>query len=162
MAVDRETLASVGELVLQTTWLEYLAARMVTIAGRTDNEMALLATGAHLFEHAQETADLIDNTTVREQISAWLAKAETLQGERHTIVHSILLHDGRPGFNVYHPRSGEIRRWSDDEIWELARRVHEHVDEANYMILFDWRQALESLNNSTAMGTGAALAPPDV
>lgn len=150
MSVNRDTLAAVGELVLQTTWLEYLAAQLVVIAGKTDNEMALLATGAQVFQQAQKTAALIEDTTVREQMSTWLTEAKRLQGERHTIVHSILLYDGQPGFNVYHPRSGELRRWSDDEIRELARRVHEHADEANYMVLFDWRHALVSLNDSTS------------
>src|SRR5918995_1819417 len=108
MTVERETLAAVGELVIQTTWLEYVTARLVAIAGRTDNEMALLKPRGNVFQKARETAALIDDATIREQISAWLTQAERLQGERHTIVHSILLYDNRPGFNVYHPGSGEI------------------------------------------------------
>jgi hypothetical protein len=62
--------------------------------------------------------------------------------ERHAIAHSIVLYESGPGFNVYHPQSRELRRWSDEEIRELARRVREHAHEGNYMSLFQWPQAL--------------------
>ena len=43
-----------GELVLQTTWPEHPAARLVAIAGQTDNEMALLVPIAYVFQQAQK------------------------------------------------------------------------------------------------------------
>lgn len=116
--------------------------------------MALLKPRAKVFEQARNVADRMEDATVKREVLTWLEQAENYQLERHTIVHSILLYDSRPGFNVYHPRSGELRRWSDDEIRELAQQIHTHADEANCLILFDWRQALESLNNSTTEGQG--------
>ena len=56
MAISDEVRAAVGGLALETTWLEYLAARLVAIAGLTDNEMALLAPRAEVFKHAREAA----------------------------------------------------------------------------------------------------------
>jgi hypothetical protein len=123
-----------------TGWIEgaYLAARLVAIAGQTDNEMALLKPRADVFKHARKAANTITDAAVRERTLAWLAQAEQYETERHTIVHSILLYDGRPGFSMYHPRSGSVRRFSKQQIIDLARRVHEHADEGNYMSLFDW------------------------
>jgi hypothetical protein len=77
VARGAETLAAIGELVLQTTWLEYLAARLVTIAGLTDNEMALLAPHAHVFQQARKAANRMNDTDVKRRTLEWLKQAKT-------------------------------------------------------------------------------------
>ena len=141
MTVSPEVRAAVGSLAIETTWLEYLAARLVAIAGRTENEMALLAPQAKVFKQARESAAEMRDSDVRGRTLTWLARAETLQRERDKVVHSIVLY-GRPGWHGYHPRSGLERRLSTPEIVGLAEQTRLHADEGVYMSMFDWPAAL--------------------
>jgi hypothetical protein len=52
--VSREIRAAVGELVIEATWIEYLATKLVTRAGLglPDDEMSLLQPGSDLFKLA--------------------------------------------------------------------------------------------------------------
>jgi hypothetical protein len=142
MAVESEVLSAVGGLAIETTWLEYLAARLVATAGRTDNEMALLAPRQRVFKPARDAAAGMRHGAVRARTLAWLERAETLREERDRVVHSIVLHDGRPGWHGYHPRSGSLRRLSTPEIVSLAEQTREHVDDGVYLSIFEWPPVL--------------------
>jgi hypothetical protein len=140
--VTSEVRAAVGGLVIETTWLEFLAARLVAIAGDTKDEMALLRPQQKVFKRARKSAAAMQDPNIQQRTVDWLKRAEELQSERHKVVHSIVLYDGRRGWHGYHPRSGDLRRMEKREIVELAEQARQHADEGNYRSLYEWRLAL--------------------
>jgi hypothetical protein len=138
MTVTTEIKAAVGGLALETTWLEYLAALLVKIAGDTTNEMALLAPQGEVFKRARKSADALQDAGLRERTLEWLKRAEELQGERHRVIHSIALID-RPGDYGYHPKTGDLV--PTQEIFDLAKEAQQHADEGNYLYLYEWQPA---------------------
>ena len=84
----------------------------------------------------------MQDVEVRDRTLAWLKRAEALQRERNRVVHSIVLHDGWPGWHGYHPKSGSLRRLSTEEIVELAEQARAHADDGVYMTIFEWSPAL--------------------
>jgi hypothetical protein len=80
----------------------------------------------------------VQDVEVRDRTLAWLKRAEALQRERNRVVHSIVLHDGWPGWHGYHPKSGSLRRLSTEEIVELAEQARAHADDGVYMSIFEW------------------------
>jgi hypothetical protein len=70
----------------------------------------------------------------------WPDRAQELQRERHKVVHSVVLHDGRSGWSGYHPHSRNLRRMETREIVRLAEQAREH--EGNYRSIYEWRRAL--------------------
>jgi hypothetical protein len=101
--VSRDVQAAVGGLVIETTWLEFLAARLVAIAGDTNDEMALLEPQQKVFKRARKSAAAMQDPNIHQRTVDWLKRAEELQSERHKVVHSIALYDGRRGWHSYHP-----------------------------------------------------------
>jgi hypothetical protein len=87
---------------------------------------------------------------VAERTRLWVNRAEELRRKRHEVVHSIVLHSHRDGWNAYHPRSGTEVVYSTREIVDLARQVSMHADEGNYMCLFDWPRALDLADSAQA------------
>ena len=74
MPVSREVRAAIGDLVIETTWIEYLAARLVRLAGMTDNEMSLLAPGGKLFKHARRAAEKLEDPEMAERYATMAAR----------------------------------------------------------------------------------------
>lgn len=144
MPVSREVRAAIGGLVIETTWIEYLVARLVVPAGitDTDNKMSLLALGGKLFELARRATGELKDPEVAARTRLWVDEAEELRRKRHEVVHSIVLHNHAVGWTAYHPKSGSTVAYSTREIVDLARQVCQHADEGNYMSLFDWPPAL--------------------
>jgi hypothetical protein len=157
MAISDEVRAAVGGLAIETTWLEYLAARLAAIAGTTDNEMALLAPGADVFKQARKASAGLQDVELRGRTLAWLKRAKALQEERNRVVHSIVLHDGRSGWHGYHPKNGSLRRLSAEEIVELAEQARAHADDGVYMSIFEWSPAF---SRGAADEPGQTATPP--
>ena len=132
MPVSREVRAAIGDLVIETTWIEYVAARLVRLAGITDNEMSLLVSGDKLFNQARRAAGKLEDPEVAERTRRWLREAEGLRRMRNQVVHSIVLHShpvGWPvGWTAYHPKSGSRVAYSTREVVDLAKRVHLHAE----------------------------------
>ena len=141
MTGSKEVRAAVGSLAIQATWLEFLTARLVAIAGDTTNEMALLAPRAEVFKAARDSAAAMHDLSVQQRTLAWLDRAETLRGERDKVIHSIVLHDQRPGWTGYHPRSGILQRLQTQDIVALAEQARQHAEEGVYMCVIDWPPA---------------------
>ena len=123
-----EIKAAVGGLALEATWLEYLAALLVKIAGETTNEMELLAPQGEVFKRARKSAGALKDVNLRKRTLEWLKRAEELQGKRHRVIHSIALID-RPGEYGYHPKTGDLV--PTQEVFDLAKEAQEHADEGN-------------------------------
>lgn len=139
---SRDVRAAVGSLVIETTWLEFLAAHLVALAGDTNDEWALLEPQQKVFKRARKSAAAMQDPSIRQRTVDWLKGAEKLQGERHKVVHSIVLDDGRRGWHGYRPRSGDLRRMKTREIVELAEQARQHADKGDYRSLYEWRRAL--------------------
>lgn len=135
MTVSPEVQAAVGGLALETSWLEFLAARLVLIAGDTKDEVALLKPQGKVFELARESAAARQDDSLRERTLDWLTRAQELQGERNRVIHSIAVFD-HPGWYGLHPKSRTLV--PTQEVLDLADEARRHADEGNYMGLFDW------------------------
>jgi hypothetical protein len=141
-SVSREIRAAIGELVIEVTFMQYLAARLVAIAGITDNEMSLLRPGSKPFKQACEATRTFKDPQAADRTRSWLREAEELERQRHEVVHSIVLHTHRAGLSMYHPRSGSMVRRTTREVVELAAKACKHAEDGNYMSIFDWPPAL--------------------
>ena len=150
MPVSREVQAAIGGLIIDMTWIECLAARLVRLARLTDNEMSLLAPGGKLIKHARKAAGEFEDSEAAERTRRWLCQAESLRRKRHQVVHSIVLYSHPVGWAAYHPESGNKVEYSTREIVDLAQRVHVHADEGTYMSLFDWPRALGRADSARA------------
>ena len=140
MTASREVRAAVGSLAIETTWFEFLAARLVAIAGNTTNEMAL-APQKKVFDLARNSAAGMQDVSVQQRTLAWLDRAETLRAERSKVIHSIVLYDQPRGWAGYHPRSGTVQRLQTRDIVRLAEEARKHADEGVYMSQFEWPPA---------------------
>ena len=68
----------------------------------------------------------------------WLTRADQLQGECHRVIHSVALFDHSGSYGV-HPKSRTLV--PIQEVMDLADEAHQHVEEGNYMSIFDWQPA---------------------
>ena len=141
-SVSREIRAAIGELVIEVTFVQYLAARLVAVAGIADNEMSLLQPGGKPFELARKAIRTFKDPQVAGRTRSWLRGAEELERQRHEVVHSIVLRTHRAGLSMYHPRSGSMVRRTTREVVELAAKACKHAEDGNYMSIFDWPSAL--------------------
>jgi hypothetical protein len=141
-SVSREIRAAIGELVIEVTFMQYLAARLVAVAGLADNEMSLLQPRSKPFELAREATRRFTDPQVADRTRLWLREAEELERQRHEVVHSIVLHTHRTGLSTYHPRSGSMVRRTTREVVGLAAKAYKHAEDGNYMSIFDWPPAL--------------------
>jgi len=139
---DRDEIhAAVGALVIQATWLEYLAARLVARAGRVQNEMELLKSRKSLFREARNVAATLPDADLAAGTRDWLDKAQALLDRRDEVVHAIVIHEHEPGWNAYHPRSGRLLKMSPKQIADLARQLQEHADDGTYSSIFEWARS---------------------
>ena len=103
--VSRAAREAVGGLVIQTTWVELLAAQLVVPAGdNTDDEWDLLEPRQELFARARKSAKKMQDPGIQQQTVNWLDQAQKLRGERNKVVHSVVHYDGRPGWSGFDPR----------------------------------------------------------
>ena len=100
--VSRAAREAVGGLVIQTTWVELLAAQLVVLAGdNTDDEWDLLEPRQELFARARKSAKKMQDPGIQQQTVNWLDQAQKLRGERNKVVHSVVHYDGRPGWSGF-------------------------------------------------------------
>jgi hypothetical protein len=152
MSMSQEVRAAIGGLVIEMTWIEYLAARLVVLAGRRDNEMELLKPGTGLFKLALQAAEDLRDADVAQRTRLWVREAEDFQYKRHEVVHSIVLYSRGADLALYHPRSGTETEYTASEIADLAGQASRHADEGTYMSLFDWPRSLRRSGSMEAVG----------
>ncbi len=141
--VSRAVREAVGGLVIQTTWLEFLAAQLVVLAGdNTDDEWDLLERRQELFGRARKSAKKMHDPDTQRRTVDWLDRAQKLRGERNKVVHSIVQYDGRPGWSGFHPRSRGLQRMETREIVELAEQAFSLAERGVYLSVVDWPPAL--------------------
>ena len=85
-SVSREIRAAIGELVIEVTFMQYLAARLVAVAGIADNEMSLLQPGGKLLELARKAIRTFKDPQVAGRTRSWLREAEELERQRHQVL----------------------------------------------------------------------------
>lgn len=153
MTVSREVRAAIGDVVIETTWIEYLVARLaengrgVGAEGNGDGEeyiRSLLSPGhaKDLFKAGRSAIEKFDSTEAAARTKEWLELANDLREQRHALVHSIVIQEHRPGFTGYQVKTGRVVELSTHAIVDLAKRVHRHSAEGTYMSLFVWPEAL--------------------
>jgi hypothetical protein len=142
-------LAAIGGLVVDVTFMQYLAARLVVFAGPEDNEMLLLKNGEKVFKRAREATGKFTDPGVADETRSWLREAEKFQRRRHELAHSIVLHIHRAG--LYHPQSGRTLSLTARQAGELAAEASEHAALGSYMSIFQWRQALGLISPDKAV-----------
>jgi hypothetical protein len=141
--VSKAVREAVGGLVIETTWLEFLAAGLVVLAGdNTDDEWDLLLPHRDLFKRARDSAKKMQDPDVQQWTVDWLSRAQELRNERNKVVHSVVHYDGRPGWSGFQPRSRNLRQMKTREIAELAEQAQQHVEEGLYRSVVDWPPAL--------------------
>jgi hypothetical protein len=98
---------------------------------------------AYVFQQAQKAAAANHRRhgTAQADIGVVSGSRETLQSERHTIVHSILPYDGPPGFNVP-PEKSRAATMVKRRDPGPGTHVHEHAETGLLMSLFAWPQRL--------------------
>jgi hypothetical protein len=143
---SRAVRAAIGELVIEVTWIQYQAARLVMFAGITadgeDEASLLLMPARDLFRRARQGAGKLTDTAVADRTRSWLREAEELARRRNEFVHSVVLHTGQRGLSLYHPKTRHALAPSTREITALAARASKHADEGARLSLFDWPGAL--------------------
>jgi hypothetical protein len=153
MTVSREVRAAIGDVVIETTWIEYLVARLAEMGqrvGSEDNEdgeeyiRSLLSPqrAKDLFKAGRSATWKFDSTEEAARTKEWLEHAKDLREQRHALVHSIVIQEHRPGFTGYQVKRERVFELSTRAIVDLAKRVHTHSEEGTYMSLFVWPEAL--------------------
>jgi hypothetical protein len=166
MTVSREVRAAIGDVVVETTWIEYLVARLAEMGrsvgceGNEDGEeyirSLLRSQGAKvLFKAAQSATGKFDSTEAAARTEAWLNHAKELREQRHALVHSIVIQEHRPGFTGYQVKGERVFELSTRGIVDLAKRVHRHSEEGTYMSLFVWPGALGLVDTDADAGEHA-------
>jgi hypothetical protein len=140
--VSKAVQEAVGGLVIQTAWLELLAAQLVVLAGDAKDEWALLEPQQEVFKRARTSAKKMRDPETQQKTVNWLNRAQELQRQRHQVVHSIVHYDGRPGWSGFHPRSRTLRRMKTREIGELAEQARQHAELGLYRNVVEWPPAL--------------------
>jgi hypothetical protein len=105
MTVTTEIKAAVGVVAMERSFMEFLAARLVVIAG--DAEWALLKPRGDVFELARQSAAAMQDPGIRQRALEWLKRAKELQGECHRVIHSVALFHHSGSYGV-HPKSGTL------------------------------------------------------
>lgn len=153
MAVSREVRAAIGDVVIETTWIEYLVARLAEMGrrvGSEDNEdgeeyiRSLLSSqrAMDLFKAGRSATGKFDSAEAAARTEEWLEHAKELREQRHALVHSIVIHEHRPGFTGYQVKRERVIDFSTRAIVDLAKLVHAHSEEGTYMSIFVWPEAL--------------------
>lgn len=166
MTVSREVRAAIGDVVVETTWIEYLVARLAEMGwrvGREDNEesekyiRSLLRPqrARDLFKAARSATGKFASTEVAARTEAWLNHAKELREQRHALVHSIVIREHRPGFSGYQVKGERVFELSTRGIVDLAKRVHMHSEEGTYMSIFVWPEALGLVGTDADAGEHA-------
>jgi hypothetical protein len=136
MMVSTEIKAAVGVVAMERSFMEFLAARLVVIAG--DAEWTLLNPRGNVFDLARQSAAAMQDAAIRQRSLDWLKRAEDLQGKCHRVIHSVAL-VGHSGSYGVHPKSRTLV--PTQEVLDLAQEAQRHADEGNYMSVFDWPPA---------------------
>ncbi|HEY6685627.1 MAG TPA: hypothetical protein VI094_05395 [Propionibacteriaceae bacterium] len=74
---SKDVRAAVGGLVIETTWLEFLAPHLVALAGDTNDEWALLEPQQKVFKRARKSAAAMQDPSIRQRTVDWLKGAES-------------------------------------------------------------------------------------
>lgn len=138
MIVSRDAQAAIGQLVVEVTYMEFLAAFLAGRACLVDNEMQLLKPGGEVFKVAAKAAPLLQDSRHAQDLRAWLAEAGEFQRRRHEAVHALVLRQHGEVLRRYHARTGSMDDVATDDLVALAAQATEHVDELVYLQLFEW------------------------
>jgi len=147
--VSREVRAAIGDVVIETTWIEYLVAKLATMADEMDGDVreakirALMSGNpAKLFESAHLAAEKFGDSEAASRTQAWLTNARRLREMRHSLVHSIVAREHVPGFTGYRPKGEQWVQLGTRQVVDLARQFSSLSEEGTYMSLFAWPSAL--------------------
>ena len=147
MPLSRDVLAAIGGVAIETTWVEYQIARLVVMARKMESAdredyMRLLLSKRIDLDAARAAAGQLRDPNVATRTLAWLDEAESLRNDRHSLIHSIVMDEHRPGYTGYWPRDKKVVTFDAAQVVDLENRVRVHGQEGDAMSLFDWPAAL--------------------
>jgi hypothetical protein len=144
--MSKNVKAAIGEIVVETTWIEYVMAVLIARVEDDSDIMELLKSGgATLATRAMRAVEKLDNAEKIRRAEAWLKKAEVLRRQRNQIIHSIppktqptSVAKAYRGLIGYQPREGTFLQYDTRELVDLAARIRECASEGASMADSDW------------------------
>jgi hypothetical protein len=121
--VDHDTLAAIGEVVVDAAVLEYWIAVLVAAIEGKDDERA-----RQLVSEAGGTLKVLKKLVKeRPDLNSFYRDAKAVLGDRHVLAHSVNLivddPDLEPGYSIWNPRHDTEARIRTQEILEHAHDI---------------------------------------
>jgi hypothetical protein len=137
MSLSKDVKAAIGQIVVETAWIEYVMATLIARVDRRNIMEVLKEDGSKLAKRAKQAATKLNETEMVVRAESWLKEAEELRTQRNQIIHSIVA-KAHPGWTGYYPRGEIFREYKTREIVDLAYRMSRSAAVGENMAHSEW------------------------